>query len=277
MAKGAIKILLTSIFLIGIGFFLYVRYLEHTGIFFPTRPLSASPADFGIAFDEVRLRTEDGVQIHGWFLKNPPNRSAFIYLHGNAGNIADRLEKLALMMKLGTNILIIDYRGFGQSEGTPTEQGLYKDARAAYDYLLTRPDVDSKKIVVYGASLGGVVAIDLAAHRPLAGLIVDSTFTCAADMARRLYPFIPSFFLSVKMCSDVKIKEITIPKLFIHSPEDEVIAFSLGKKLYESAPPPKEFLETHGRHNDNHIASQAQWFGGIKDFLKEIHVTESQN
>lgn len=252
----------------------YIRYLERKSVFYPARPLFATPEDLGIAFEDVYIQTEDRVRVHGWLIKAPSARSTVIFLHGNAGNIGDRLGKIDLFHRMGLNVLVIDYRGYGKSEGHPTEKGVYQDAVAAYDYLLERKDMRGQNAVGYGASLGGAVAIDLATKRSLACLIVDSTFSSAADIAKRIYPFVPSFLIGTKLDSVTKIKHVKIPKLFIHSVEDRIVPVALGRKLYDAAPGPKEFIEIRGDHNDGHIHDQDKIREGIKKFLQDQGLIE---
>ena len=251
-------------------FVVYIRYLEHTSVFFPERKLTARPSDFDLPFENIYFETEDHVKLHGWLIQGENRKATLIFLHGNAGNIGDRLEKISLFYRLGLNVFIFDYRGYGQSEGTPSEEGLYQDALAAYDYLYQRTDLNLKNFIAYGASLGGAVAIDLAARRKLAALIADSTFTRAVDMAKRMYFWVPAFLIKTKLDSLAKIRKISTPKLFIHSPEDEVIPIALGLKLYEAAPEPKEFLQVKGRHNYNFTADQGNFEQGIRNFLEKL-------
>ena len=261
------KIILHLVIIV-VLFVVYVRYLENKSIFYPSRSLFATPQEWGIPFEDVYIQTEDHVRVHGWLIKAPSAQSTVLFFHGNAGNIGDRLGKIDLFYRMGLNILIIDYRGYGKSEGYPTEEGIYKDAAAAYDYLAQRGDLKGQKIIGYGASLGGAVAVDLAAQRPLTCLIVDSTFSSAVDIAKRIYPFVPSFLIRTKLDSVSKIKRVDIPKLFIHSVEDRTVPIALGRKLYEAAPGPKEFIEIRGDHNDGHILDQDKIREGIKRFLK---------
>jgi hypothetical protein len=235
------------------GFWALVRYLESAGVFFPSRDLGLSPSVMGLAFEDGYFKAKDNVTLNGWFFKNPHARSTIIFAHGNAGNMSDRLFKIKFFYDLGLNVFIFDYRGYGKSEGRPSEAGIYLDAQGAYDHLQLRGDVDMGKIILYGASIGGVVMIDLATRRDAALLVVESSITNARDMARIFYPFVPSFFLSLKFDSINKIKALTVPKLFIHSPEDEVVPFWVGQKLFEAAGGPKEFLKIHGGHNDGSI------------------------
>ncbi len=262
------KIILHLIVIV-VLFVIYVRYLENRSVFYPTRPLFATPAELGLPFEDVYIQAEENIKIHGWLIKSPLAQSTLIFFHGNAGNIGDRLGKIELFYRMGLNILIIDYRGYGKSEGYPTENGVYKDAVAAYDYLRERDDMKGQKIVGYGASLGGAIAVDLAIKRTLTCLIVDSTFSSAVDIAKRIYPFVPSFLIRTKLDSVTKIREMTIPKLFIHSVDDRTIPIALGRKLYDAAPGPKEFIEIKGDHNDGHLYDEDKIRKGIKKFLRD--------
>jgi len=250
-------------------FIVFVRYLERTSVFYPDRMLAATPQELGFPYEDVFIQTQDHVVIHGWLVKSSAAQSTLIFFHGNAGNIGDRLGKIDLFHKMGLNVLIVDYRGYGKSEGTPTEEGIYYDATAAYDYLAGRGDMTGQNFISYGASLGGAVAVDLAAKRTVSCLVVDSTFSSAADMAKRIYPFIPSFFIQTKMDSIGKIKNISVPKLFIHSAEDQIVPFALGKKLFDAAPEPKEFIEISGDHNDGHFDDQVKIKNRMTAFLKK--------
>ena len=262
------KLLIYSI-IVTIVFIGCVRYLENTSVFYPSRRLAATPRELGLPFEDVYIRTQDNVKVHGWLIKAPSAKSTLLFFHGNAGNIGDRLEKIDVFQRRGLKVLIIDYRGYGNSEGRPTEKGIYNDAAAAYDFLLGRGDLDGRKIIGYGASLGGAVAVDLAAKRAVSCLILDSTFSSAADMARRIYPFVPPFLIGTKMDSIGKIKGIAVPKLFLHGTEDRTIPFDSGKKLYDAAPAPKEFIEMSGDHNDGDIRDGDKFREGIKNFLKK--------
>lgn len=264
------KTFAVAIFIIVLCLMAYVRYLESITVFHPSHELSATPRQRGLAFENVTLRTKDNFLINGWLIQHPRSASTMLYFHGNAGNMADRLDKILEFYNLGLNVFIIDYRGYGKSQGKPSEHGIYEDAVAAYDYLAARTGITRDKIWAYGASLGGAVAVDLSAKRHLACLIIDSSFSSAADMGKTIYPLIPSFLMQTKMDSAAKIKTITIPKLFFHSPEDRLVPISLGWKLYDAAPLPKKFIETSGGHNDHHAVSQDVWIQGIREFLKPL-------
>jgi fermentation-respiration switch protein FrsA (DUF1100 family) len=260
---------------LGVGFLLlivYVRFVENTSIFLPNRDILTIPTDMGLVFEDVFFDTKDGLKINGWFIKNPSASATLIFLHGNAGNNSYRFEKIRIFHDLGLNIFIIDYRGYGKSEGKPTEQGMYLDALAGYDYLNSRNDSDRQNFIIYGESLGGAAAVDLAAQRQAKALILDSTFTSAEDMARIIMPFAPTFLLKSKLDSVTKVKAINIPKLFIHSPEDEIVPFRLAKKLFQAAAEPKEFLEIEGDHNEGYMLSGKKYVEGLKSFLKKNNI-----
>mgnify|MGYP003392751379 CR=1 FL=1 len=245
-----------------------VRYLESVGVFFPSREVAVSPSLMGLAFEDVYFKTKDHVTLNGWFLKNPHARSTIIFAHGNAGNMSDRLFKIKFFYDLGLNVFIFDYRGYGKSEGRPSEAGIYLDAQGAYDHLQSQGRVNMKNIILYGASIGGVVVIDLAIHRNAALLVVESSITNSKDMVKIFYPFVPSFFLSLKFDSINKVKGLKVPKLFIHSPDDEVVPYWVGQKLFEAAAQPKEFLKTYGGHNDGSITVDPSAAGEFIRILK---------
>ncbi len=249
-----------------------VRYVESRSIFYPARSIAATPVDIGLPFEDVFIKTRDNVTINAWLVKSSMGRGTLIFCHGNAGNIGDRLEKVLLFHQMGFSVLLVDYRGYGKSQGRPDEAGIYKDAAAAYDYLRSRGDIDHSRIIGYGESLGGAVIIDLAVKRDLAALIVDSSFTSAADMAKTIYPFIPSFLLGTKLDSAAKVHAVTIPKLFIHSRADEIVPFRLGERLYQAAAQPKEFLEISGGHNDTPADAREKMARGTIVFLRRHNI-----
>lgn len=251
------------------GVVVYVRLIEATSIFFPTRTLVANPKDIGLEYQDVHFKTSDRVVLHGWFIPVPQAKGTVLIFHGNAGNVGDRLGKIQMFHSLGLNVFIMDYRGYGLSQGRPTEQGIYKDALAAYDHLKETKGLDKTRLIVYGDSLGGTAAIELASRRDVAALIVESTFTSASEMAKKIVPFIPAFLLSVKFDNMAKIKTIAAPKLFIHSQDDEMIPFSMGQRIYDAASAPKAFLKISGTHNEGHLTSERIYVAGIRDFLEK--------
>jgi len=267
MIKFLILAILVLFFLVAL-----VRYIESKSIFLPSKEIPVTPEDISLAYEDVYFTTPDHLKLNGWLIKNPRAQATLIFFHGNAGNISQRLEKIAMFYSMGLKVFIIDYRGYGRSQGQPTEEGIYKDAMAAYDYLLARADIRKDKIIGYGASLGGVVAVDLATKRKLAALIVDSSFPSAAAVSQIIYPFLPTVFLKTNMDSIGKVKTITTAKLFIHSINDEIIPFALGKELFDAAATPKEFLQITGGHNSNHVDSRDKFLSGVGSFLLELNL-----
>jgi len=260
--------ILTILALMTVGYFILVRYLETNGVFFPSHEMAVSPSVMEIPWEDVYFKTKDKVTINAWLFKNPHARSTLIFAHGNAGNMSDRLFKVKFFYDLGLNVFIFDYRGYGKSGGKPSEAGIYLDAQGAYDHLRSLGHINMDKIIFYGASLGGTVVIDLATHRNAALLVVESSITNAQDMARIYYPFVPFFILSLKFNSIDKVRQLTIPKLFIHSPDDQVVPYRIGQKLFEAAAEPKEFLKIQGGHNDGSITAEPAAAGEFIRILK---------
>ncbi|MFH1902356.1 MAG: alpha/beta hydrolase [Candidatus Omnitrophota bacterium] len=269
MIKGIIFI---AIFL-GVGF-LYIKYLEKKSVFFPAKEIEFTPAAIGLSFEDVYLNTADNIQINGWFISQEEAKYTILFLHGNGGNIGDRLEKIKMFYEMGVNMFIIDYRGYGNSKGKPHEKGIYKDAKAAYNYLVGKRGINPVDIVFYGESLGGAAAIVLASQVKAGGLILEGTFSSGRDMAKIMYPFMPSFLFPNLFDSLGKIKSVNAPKLFIHSRDDEVVPFRLGKKLYNAASSPKELIEIEGPHNNVFLDSKEKYISSIKRFIEQVSKKE---
>jgi fermentation-respiration switch protein FrsA (DUF1100 family) len=215
------------------------------------------------------MTAEDGVKIHGWFAPADSALATVVISHGNGGNISYCLPIMRELQRRRLNVLMYDYRGYGRSEGSPDEEGIYRDGRAAFDYALKLPEVDPRRVILWGASLGGAVAIDVATQRPAAALILESTFSSAKDVARSVYPFLPArFFLRTKFNSVEKIRSIKIPLLFIHGSHDSIIPIRLGRRLFSAAQEPKEFYEIPGaNHNDTFFVGGAAYFDRIIHFV----------
>ncbi|MFP4473084.1 MAG: alpha/beta hydrolase [Candidatus Omnitrophota bacterium] len=260
------------IFCLSLAGWFYLRWFERSAVFVPSRVVDLSPEDIGLDYENIWLTSEDGGRVHGWFIpaeRRPDEALTLLFLHGNAGSISGRLEKIRVFHNMGLNVLIIDYRGYGLSSGTPAEEGLYADARAAFDYLIKRGDIRPDRVIVYGVSLGGAPAVDLAVRRSPAALILESTFTSVPDMARHTFPFVPPFLVRTQMRSLDKIEKIAVPKLIIHSPYDDVVPYEMGRRLFGAAPHPKQFLKIMGDHNQGFYDSLRQIEGGIRAFLRQ--------
>ncbi len=240
-------------------------------IFYPSPGLVTTPVEAGLVYEEVKLTTADGVSLHGWYLPNPTSKKTLLFFHGNAGNISHRLDSLLIFHRLGLNVLIMDYRGYGRSEGNPGEDGLYRDADAAWQYLIEQRGNKAEDIVIMGRSLGGAVATWLAAKQKPVALIVESTFTSVREMARELFPLLSWLTpLRYRFDSASVMEDIRCPVLVVHSREDEIIPYTLGKKLYDTARQPKRFLEIRGGHNGGFLLSQPQYERGLRTFLREF-------
>jgi len=250
--------------------FLAIRYIEKQSIFFPMKGLAATPLEAGLPYEDIYFETSDSKRLNGWFVPCKNAKSTILFCHGNAGNIGHRLEKILIFHDLGLNTFIFDYRGYGKSEGRPHEAGLYKDAFGAYDYLTEKRKISGNDIILYGESIGGGVAIELARGKKVKALITEDTFSSIKEMSAMAYPFIPHFVFSSKFDSLSKIGRIDPPKLIIHSRDDEIVPFYMGEKLFNAAKPPKKFLKIKGSHNTAFLDSGKEYTGGIKSFMDNL-------
>ncbi|MFH1701634.1 MAG: alpha/beta hydrolase [Candidatus Zixiibacteriota bacterium] len=247
---------------------IFVYIIQHKMVYFPSHTISVTPRDANLEFEDLYLTTSDGVNINAWYVPAVASQATIIICHGNGGNISHRLETIELFNQLNLSVLIFDYRGYGRSEGKTTEDGTYKDAEAAWDYLIKTKNVPPENIIIFGRSLGGAVACWLAREKSPAVLIVESSFTSIPDIAAKLYPYLPIRLIArYKYDSKEYIKGIKSPVLFIHSPDDDLVAYDLGKKLFEVANEPREFLEISGSHNEGFLSSGNHYKNGIKNFL----------
>ena len=240
-------------------------------VFLPSRTLAASPARIGLDYEDVWLQTADGIRVHGWYIPHPQARGTLLFFHGNAGNIGVRLESIGIFHRLGLNTLIIDYRGYGKSEGTPGEKGSYSDAEAAWRHLVDARRIPPQKVVIFGRSMGGGVASWLAARVAPAGLILESTFTSVPDMAAKVYPFFPVRLLArIRLDAKASLAGVHAPVLVIHSADDEIVPIAHGRSLFDAAPEPKRFLELRGGHNDAFLVSREIYLAGLSGFMQII-------
>jgi pimeloyl-ACP methyl ester carboxylesterase len=254
-----------------LGYAMWGRFVESM-IFFPERGVALTPKQLGIDGDEVFVDTEDGVRIHAFYLPVPRARRALLFLHGNAGNASHRLPNAAELARLDCSVLVIDYRGYGLSEGKATESGVFADARAGLRYLIEQLGFPENRVILFGRSLGGAVAVDLAQDRKLAGVILESTFPSIADVVSNGPA---GAWLGVlvgrRFDSAAKIGRVRAPMLFFHGDRDDVIDHELGRRLFEIAPQPKFFETIRGAgHNDLTQVGGGPYFERIRDFLEEV-------
>lgn len=267
---GVVLLLLVILSVIGI------RFAEHKMIYYPMVFPEGywDTSMFPGQLEDCTIRTEDGLTLHGWFAyqassENTPRRT-LLFLHGNAGNITHRLTNIALLIRGGgLNVCIFDYRGYGKSEGSPSEQGLYADAVAAYNYLLSRADVNPEQIVLFGRSLGGAVAVELATRKPCEKLILESTFMSIKAMASEVVGFLPiHYLLRSQFDSLSKIGKIHVPLLMLHGNQDRIVPFEQGKELFAAANEPKSFYEIQGAdHNDTYDVGGDAYFQRLREFI----------
>jgi pimeloyl-ACP methyl ester carboxylesterase len=239
----------------GIGALDFLRSrFQHAQTFLPERYPNGiwQPQTYGVKAEDVFFRAEDGVELHAWWIPIRRARGTVLYCHGNAGNITSRIGIYRFLRKAKVNVLAFDYRGYGRSGGRPSEQGVFLDARAAWDFLTGELGEAPERIVLFGHSLGGAIAIDCAVHRSVAGLVAQSTFTDLREMARVRFPRIPLHLVARNQFrSFEKVSKLEVPKLFIHGTADETIPFQLGQRLFENAAAPKEWYAVpHAGHND---------------------------
>ena len=240
-------------------------------IFFPDKNLIATPDYYGLKYEEVNFNTSDNLRLHGWYIPADSAKYTLLFCHGNAGNISHRLESIKQFHELGFNVFIFDYRGYGKSEGSMSEQGSYLDAQAAWEFLINEKNIDANSIIVFGRSLGAAIACQLATQQKSKALIMESAFLSVPDLAAQIYPFLPVRWLSRFEYNNLdNIKKINCPLLIIHSRQDEIIPFSHGKKIFEGAKDPKQFLEIQGSHNDGFYVSKLKYENGIRTFLDSL-------
>lgn len=248
---------------------------ETQQLYYPTPLRGETPAQWGLSHEDVQIATEDGITLQAWWVARPegvePGSPLVINLHGNAGNREDRLPVLRDAWRENIPMLIVDYRGYGGSGGAPTENGLYTDGIAAYDWLAAR--YPGHPIVVYGHSLGSAVAAHVAMRRPAAAVILESPFTSAPDMAERVFP-VPGIRHVVRSRFDTLavVRGITAPLLVIHGERDEIVPFEMGRTVFEAAASPAKVFRAipNGRHNDGYVVAGKQYWEWVREFMRGV-------
>ena len=250
------------------GMFLFQRRM----LYYPSKDFVFTPEDVGLKYEEIIFRTRDKKRLHGWYI--PHERASFtlLFCHGNAGNISGRVDTINVLYDLGLNIFVFDYRGYGKSEGRPSEKGTYRDVEAAWQYLVEQKKVAPETIIVMGRSLGGPVAAWLANRVQPAGLIVESAFTSLSDIARVHYPWLPvRWMLRHRYPTQEYLQQVRCPTLLAHSREDRLIPFIQGKSLYHSAGGPKQFLAMKGFHGEAFIQTGPRYTRALQRFINSLN------
>jgi hypothetical protein len=262
MLRRVLAAILVAVLLLGIGLFLFRRPLTDAMLFYPDHGQGRSPDDVGLAYESLWVEASDGVRTEAWWIPAGPDAPVILFFHGNAGTISDRLENAAELHGRGASVLLAEYRGYGNSGGKPSEQGFYRDARAAL--AVARERAGDAPVVVFGRSLGGAVAIDVASRERVDGLVVESSFTSLGEMAKRAVsvPF-ASVLAAYDFDSVAKIGRVTVPVLVIHGEDDELVPMEMGRRLYEAArgAPWRRIHAVEGGDHDSTLAvgGEAYW------------------
>lgn len=245
--------------------------MQPSMVFLPTSRLDSTPAQWGLGYEDVSIETADGAHLHGWLIPSPGAKRMLLFFHGNAGNISHRRESIEIFHALGISVLIVDYRGYGHSTGRPGEPGIYRDAAAAWRYLVDRRGIRPARIIVFGRSLGGVVAAHLAAEVQPGGLILESTFSSARAFIQAAYGPL-GFLIPRRYALDTAgaLSRVRCPVLVLHSPEDDIVPYPLGRAVFEAAKPPKQLVALRGDHNSGFLLSQPEYAREIGDFIASL-------
>ncbi|HEX7126801.1 MAG TPA: alpha/beta hydrolase [Thermodesulfobacteriota bacterium] len=267
------RMLATVLLALAIGYavlLVLVYVFQSRLVYFPDvgRGVATTPAAYGLPFETHEIETEDGERLHAWWVPVRDARGTALVFHGNAGNISHRIGYLQMFHRLGYASLIVDYRGYGQSTGRPSEDGTYRDAEAAWRWLVAR-GVAPTDVVLVGESLGGAVAAWLAARVTPRALVLLSTFTSVPDLGAEVYPFLPVHLLS-RFSYDTlgALRRVEAPVLVAHSRDDEVVPYRHGLALFAAAREPKRFLEMHGGHNEGVLYTREAWVAELGAFLE---------
>ncbi len=236
----------------------------------PSRAIVATPADIGLAFRELDIASGDGLRLHGWHVPAEQARGTVLFMHGNAGNISHRLESIRIFNRLGLSVLIFDYRGYGRSEGAPSEAGILRDAHAAWRHLALELGEPAHRIIVFGRSMGGAPATAVAAEHAPGALILESSFTSIPDLAAELYWWLPARRLArVSFDTRALLAHVRAPVLVVHSRDDEIIGYAHAEALYAAAGTPRQLLTLRGDHNSGFASSGETYTGGLRAFLDQ--------
>lgn len=258
---------------LAIGYFvllIFMYVLQSQMVYHPQKKLEYTPQDIGLLFEDVRFSTEDDLELHGWYIPASNADATVLYFHGNAGNISGRLQTIRLLHDLGLNVFIFDYRGYGGSEGSPSEAGTYKDALAAWDHLTSERGLPSSNIVIMGRSLGGSVAAWIAAQKKPAAVIIESTFTSAPNLGAELYSWLPvRHILKYEYNTLENVKQIEVPFFIAHSVDDEIVPYHHGKELFKAANDPKKFVELRGSHGSGFLDTGDRYRQALHEFLTD--------
>ncbi|MFP4171625.1 MAG: alpha/beta hydrolase [Candidatus Hydrogenedentota bacterium] len=257
--------------LVYVGFGVLLFFVQEYLIFPGGSSVHTTPDAYGWNYEDVYVTPEEGETTHGWYIETPAEESArgvILFSTGNGAAIADRMFSIRQFVDLGFDVLIYGYGGFSHSSGQPSERRIYADVQAMWDYLTGERGVSPERIALFGRSLGSGVSVELATREEPRAVILESAFLSIPAVARTMFPIFPvDLLVRHRFDNEAKIDAVTMPKLFIHSPGDEVIPYEQGRTLYDMAPEPKQFLEIEGGHNDGFIISIRDYEAGLAAFL----------
>ena len=274
--KVIIKVLRIGALLLGVLLLGFIsgcwNWFVESQVFFPDTTIEKTPVDFSLPFEDVWFTSSDSVRLNGWLIPaSSPNR-LLLFCHGNAGNISHRLDNVRLLYSMGISVFIFDYRGYGLSQGSISEKGFYLDSEAAYEVAREWAEKHGAKLVIFGRSLGGIAATHLGATKRCDGLILESTFTNMGAMASAHFPLpFAETLLKHRLNAAGQIVQVRVPILFFHGDRDKVVPIKLGRKLFEAAPNPKEFVVIPGAgHNDTYFVGGSAYFKKIESFFGNL-------
>jgi len=252
---------------------LALYFMQSSFLYSPVRQVPYNPGDINLPFENVVFETKNRVKLSAWYIPAQKATLTILFCHGNGGNMTHRLDTINILNELGLNCFIFDYRGYGASEGKPSEAGTYRDAEAAYKWLTKNKNIPPENIILFGRSLGGSIAAYLATKIEAKALIIESSFTSYVDIGKKFYPYMPVRLAARFSYSTIDyIRRVRCPVMIIHSRNDEIIPFEFGLRLYDAANEPKEFIEISGSHNDGFLFSgeiyRNAWSNWLK-FLKD--------
>jgi hypothetical protein len=269
LARAVLSLAL-SLAVVWVAVLALMSLMEDRLLYFPVRRLEATPAGYGLTAEELHLTASDGVRLRGWWIRASGDRVILLF-HGNAGNISHRLERAKLFAeRLGVDLFLVDYRGYGASDGKPSETGFYRDGLAIYDAARER-GFPSNHIVLLGESIGCAVALEVALARSCAAVALETPFLSVPALARKHYPFVPAFLIRSKFDTESKIGRVSVSKLIIAAEQDEIVPASHARRLLELAAPPKELCVIPGAgHNDTYAVGGASYLALWRRFLEAI-------
>lgn len=261
-----------AVVLLALGLWLLVLGVEWVHVFRPVREVSSDPSEVDLAFEDISFMTDDARRLHGWWIPAEGARATVLFCHGNAGNIGTRVDTIRILHDFGVHVFAFDYRGYGKSRGIPSERGTRLDALAAYEVVRSKHgDMEEPPVILYGRSLGGSVAMQLASERPALGVIVESAFSSILDMAAHLYPLLPYRWLGRYRFNTARTgARVHIPKLISHSVDDELIPEVMGRGIYDAAAEPKQYVELRGGHGKPGWLSNPAYHEALKDFITQV-------